>query len=110
MPAYAIGHLTAVTFGEEIVRYLEQIDATLTPYGGRFRVHGARANCVEGEWSGDLIIIEFPDMVQARTWYGSREYAEILPLRTRNATGTVLLIDGVSDDHRATDILAAVAT
>ena len=29
----------------------------------------------------------------------------ILPLRTRNSDGEVLLIDGVDDDHKATDIL-----
>ncbi|WP_193187243.1 DUF1330 domain-containing protein [Nisaea sediminum] len=109
MSAYAIGHLTAVTFGEDIVRYLERIDETLAPFEGRFRVHGARADCVEGDWSGDLIIIEFPDMTRARAWYRSEEYTEIRPLRTRNSAGTVLLIDGVADDHRATDILAGVA-
>lgn len=109
MPAFAIGHLIEVTMGTEIVRYLEKIDDTLAPFGGRFRVHGARAECVEGEWRGDLIVIEFPDLEKARAWYGSDAYREILPLRARNSRGTILLIDGVADPHRATDILAGAA-
>jgi uncharacterized protein (DUF1330 family) len=42
MPAYAIGHLRDVAVGPEIVEYLERIDETLAPFGGRFIIHGAR--------------------------------------------------------------------
>ena len=35
MPAYAIAHLESVTIGPHIVEYLQGIDATLAPYGGR---------------------------------------------------------------------------
>jgi hypothetical protein len=31
----------------------------------------------------------------------------ILPLRTANSISITLLLDGVDDDHRATDVLAA---
>ncbi|MFC6634188.1 DUF1330 domain-containing protein [Microbulbifer taiwanensis] len=105
MPAYAIGHLHNVKMGEEIVEYLREIDATLAPYGGRFLVHGGPYEPLEGDWGGDLIIIEFPDMVGARRWYESAAYQEILPLRRRNSDGDVILIDGVSAAHRAIDIL-----
>ena len=36
-------------------------------------------------------------------------YRRILPLRTRNIPGDTILIDGVSPDHKATDILAALS-
>ena len=32
---------------------------------------------------------------------------EILPLRSRNAEGVAVLVDGVAADRRATDVLAA---
>jgi uncharacterized protein (DUF1330 family) len=54
---------------------------------------------------GDLIVISFPNLEQARGWYESAAYQAIIGLRTRNAAGTVFLIDGVDDDHRGTDIL-----
>lgn len=109
MPAFAIGHLTAVSMGPEIAQYLERIDATLASFQGRFQVHGAQAECVEGQWAGDIIVIEFPDMEKARTWYRSDAYTAILPLRSRNSTGNIILIEGVPGDHKATDILTQAA-
>jgi uncharacterized protein (DUF1330 family) len=106
MAGYAIGHLHEVTLGPGIVQYLERIDATLEPYGGRFLIHGAKAEVQEGDWAGDLIVIEFPDLNQARAWYESPAYQEIIPLRADNSRGDILLFDGVGDGHLATDILA----
>jgi uncharacterized protein (DUF1330 family) len=107
MNAYAIAHLRNVRVGPDIVRYLERIDATLEPFGGRFIVHGGAIDVREGEWPGTVIVIEFPDRERATAWYDSPAYQEILPLRTRNADGTAILVDGVDADHRATDVLAA---
>jgi uncharacterized protein (DUF1330 family) len=106
MTCYAIGHLRDVRVGGEIVAYLEQIDATLAPFGGRFLIHGARPTHLEGEFPGDLVVIAFDDRQSAEGWYRSSAYARILPLRAENAVCEVFLIDGVDADHRATDILA----
>lgn len=106
LPVLAVAHLRNVTMGPDIVEYLERIDATLEPYDGRFLVHGGPVDCLEGSWTGDLIIIQFPDREKARAWYASSEYREILPLRARNADGEVILIETVPADHRAADILA----
>lgn len=106
MSAYAVARLTDVTMGPEIVAYLERIDATLAPFGGRYLIHGGPIERLEGAWSGDLIMIGFPDMESARAWYASPAYRAILPLRAENSKGDVILIDGVPPDHRATDILA----
>lgn len=105
MTTFAIAHLTSVTLGQPIVDYLRGIDATLAPFGGRFIIHGGRPTMLEGEWAGDLIVIAFPDRAAAEGWYASPAYAAILPLRTGNAEGPVMLIDGVGPDHRATDVL-----
>jgi uncharacterized protein (DUF1330 family) len=110
MPAYAVGHLHDVNVGPEIVEYLKRIDATLEPFGGQFIIHGGRVTILEGSWSGDLIVIAFPDRENARAWYESSAYRQILPLRTRNAQGDVFFIEGVSADHKATDVLAGATT
>ena len=52
MTAYAIAHMRRVTPGQAIVEYLERIDATLAPYGGRFIVHGGDFEELEGSWPG----------------------------------------------------------
>lgn len=105
MTAYAIAHLTDVVLGEEIVIYLRKIDATLAPFGGRFLVHGASPEVMEGPWPGDLVVIAFPDMERARAWYASPGYREILPLRTRNSRSVAMIVEGVSEGYRATDVL-----
>ena len=92
--------------GPEIVRYLEQIDATLAPFGGKFRIHGGTAEVLEGDWTGDLVAIEFPSNRHASAWYASDAYQAIAGLRTENSHSVVFLVDGVDDSHRATDVLS----
>ncbi len=107
MSAYAIANIQSITIGPAIVEYLERIDATLAPYDGRFLIHGDPADVREGQFTGDLIAIEFPDRDRAEGWYGSAAYGDIKSLRTDNSEGWVILIDGVLPEHRATDILTA---
>ena len=106
MPAYAIAQLQDVSLGADIAAYLQAVDDTFTPFGGRFLVHGSAVEALEGPWSGDLVVVEFPDRDQARAWYASPAYQAILPLRTRNARCWVVLVDGVGPEHRAADLLA----
>src|SRR5690625_329430 len=104
-PSYAVGLLTNVVMGDEIVEYLRRIDATLAPYGGRFLIHGASPAETEGRWPGDLIVIEFPDADGAASWYASDPYQAIIPLRSNTADASVAVFSGVPQPHRATDIL-----
>ncbi|MEO5755945.1 MAG: DUF1330 domain-containing protein [Mesorhizobium sp.] len=105
MTAYAVAHMRQATMGPQIVEYLHRIDATLEPFGGRFLVHGGDVEVVENNWPGNLIIIEFPDRQQARGWYNSPAYQEILALRTNNSQSDVVFADGVEHPHKATDVL-----
>ena len=107
MPSYAIGILNDVRMGLPIVEYLERIDATLTPFGGAFIVHGSMPTILEGADPGVIVIIEFPDRARAEGWYGSEAYQAILHLRTGNSSSTIVLVDGVDPGHVATDVLGA---
>jgi len=109
MTAYAVGILHDIDLGPAIVEYLERIDATLAPHGGRFAVHGGELDMREGADPGAFIVIEFPDLAAAERWYASDAYQAILPLRTEHSVSTVFLVDGVGPEHRATDVLAAPA-
>lgn len=109
MTAYAVARLSDVRMGPEIAAYLQEIDATLAPFGGRFLIHGGHRTVLEGEWTEDLIVIAFPDRERAEAWYSSPAYQRILPLRTRNARGDAIVIDGVGEKYRATEVLAKVA-
>ena len=91
MPTYAIAHVRKTNMGAEIVAYLQRIDSTITPFGGRFKVHGGEVEEVEGNWVGRLVIIEFPTRERARSWYASPAYQAIVRLR-RNGM-TILLVE-----------------
>ncbi|MEU6982977.1 DUF1330 domain-containing protein [Streptomyces sp. NPDC046324] len=101
MTAYALANLSPqASLHEEVLVYIERIQSTLDPFGGRFLVHGAPEREVrEGEWPGDLVMIAFPSMDDARAWYDSAAYQELIPLRARHIPGDVLLVDGVAPGY-----------
>lgn len=106
MTAYALAHLRRAPIHADVLEYLERIQATLDPFGGRFIVHGGTIDVLEGNWPGDVVITEFPDMTKARSWYDSSIYQEIKPLRTRHLVGEVILVEGVESDHSSSQMAA----
>ncbi|WP_439517408.1 DUF1330 domain-containing protein [Hydrogenophaga sp.] len=106
MNAFAIAHLRSVNWNGDVVSYVRQIDETLTPFGGVFRIHGANPEVTEGELPGHIVLIEFPSMDMARAWYHSEAYQAILALRTRHSEGFAALIEGLPEGYRAVDLLA----
>ncbi|GHB49190.1 hypothetical protein GCM10010347_18890 [Streptomyces cirratus] len=101
MTAYAIGHIRPGTMNEEILRYIEEIQATMDPFEGRFLVHGAQVEVMEGTFPGTLVVIGFPDIERARAWYASPAYQALVPLRTRHIPGEIILVDGVPPGYDA---------
>jgi uncharacterized protein (DUF1330 family) len=96
MPAYALAHLRTPQINDEVLEYIERVQDTFDPYGGRFLVHGAEVVVKEGLWPGTVVIVEFPDLDAAQAWYASPAYQAILPLRTRNIDGATLIVEGVA--------------
>ncbi|MCX5375698.1 DUF1330 domain-containing protein [Streptomyces sp. NBC_00091] len=107
MTAYAIAHIRPDTMNEDILRYIEEIQATMDPFGGRFLVHGKEVEVKEGPWPGTVVVIGFPDIGRARAWYDSDAYQEILPLRTDHIQGEAILVEGVPADYDAAKTAAA---
>ncbi|MGW6572245.1 DUF1330 domain-containing protein [Streptomyces sp. NPDC054945] len=106
MTAYAIGHLRPETMNEDILRYIETMQSTLDPFGGRFLVHGKEVEVLEGPFPGTVVMIGFPDMANARAWYASDAYQAILPQRTDHIAGEVILVEGVPADYDASKTAA----
>ena len=108
MSAYAIAHLRTPTANPDIYEYIERIQSTMDPFGGRFLVHGPDVEVREGTWPGTIVILEFPDVDQARAWYESPAYQEILPLRTRHIEGETIIAPGVPPHYDPTRTAAAL--
>lgn len=105
MSAYAVAVIRETRFNAEVAEYLRRIDETLVPFSGKYIIHGGPYQPLEGAWSGDLVVIEFPSMEAAQGWYGSDAYSAIRALRTSNTEGDVFLVQGVPEGHKGADIL-----
>ncbi|WP_086771349.1 DUF1330 domain-containing protein [Streptomyces bobili] len=101
MSAYAIAHLREAAPHADIAEYIERITATFEPYGGRFLVHGAQHEVMEGAWPGHVVVIGFPSLAGARAWWVSAAYQEIAPLRARHIEGDIILVPGVPEGYDA---------
>ncbi len=66
-------------------------------------VHRGKLAPAEGDWTGEVVLVEFPDGDAATAWYASPAYQEILPLRTEHSTSMAALLEGVPDGYRAAD-------
>ncbi|MEU1819720.1 DUF1330 domain-containing protein [Streptomyces roseifaciens] len=78
---------------------MERIQETLDPFHGRFVIHGPPSEVLEGNWPGSMVLIEFPGLTEARAWYDSPAYQDILRLRTDHIESDVLVIDGVGPGY-----------
>jgi uncharacterized protein (DUF1330 family) len=116
MTTYLINHLR-VPGGipkPEGLEYLERIEATFQPYGGKWLVLDAQVEVLEGAWPGSVVLMEFPDMASAKNWYHSPEYQKILHLRTGNVVSDLILVDQVGPEFTsagwAQQIRGAIST
>lgn len=77
--------------------YRKMVPATVQKYGGRFLVRGGAVDSREGGWNpARFVVLEFPTMDRARSWYASPEYAPALALRRKAASTKLILVEGVA--------------
>ncbi len=102
MAAFIIGFPREVPSDPGAMRpYVEQVEATLAPYGGRYRVlFSHRVEVLEGDWApplGMMVMIEYPSLEQARAHYHSPEYAPLKELRQALGRADGILVDGLAE-------------
>lgn len=107
MSAYALAHLYDPQLNDDVLTYIERIQATMDPFGGRFLVHGPHVEVKEGSWPGTIVILEFPTIDDARAWYESPAYQAIISLRTDHIRADTLIVDGVAREYVAAETAAA---
>ncbi|MFE9428032.1 DUF1330 domain-containing protein [Kitasatospora sp. NPDC006697] len=86
---YAVFTRTDRTPDTDLGHYLANVGATIAPYGGRLLAFDA-PRPLEG--SGEITktaILEFPSEEDARGWYGSPAYQELVAWRTEVLGGPV---------------------
>ena len=77
--------------------YRERAARSIVQHGGRYLARAGAIEVLEGDWAPRaIIIVEFPDMAQARAWYRSPEYAEALKYRDAALSRDLILVDGTA--------------
>jgi uncharacterized protein (DUF1330 family) len=102
MPAFIIGIPKLSGADPSLVgSYFAQIEATLVPYGGRFRATpDHRIEVLEGHWRPPegLADMEFPSFERAQAWYHSAAYAPRIALwDAANLQADAILVDGPAE-------------
>ena len=95
MPAYVVALIHSIHDTESYKRYVEQVEATRAPFGGRFVARKPDPEALEGGPAPSrAIILEFPSEEKARAWHASPAYQPVMKLRQGASKGTLLLLPG----------------
>ena len=95
MAAYVIAHID-VTDPELYDEYRNGVLATITRYGGRFLVRAGATEVLEGSFRPKrVVVVEFPSVELAKTWWDSPEYRPLRELRQRASNGDLFIAAGV---------------
>lgn len=95
MAAYVLANIE-VTDPASYDDYRRGVLATINAHGGRFLARGGTAVPLEGAFAPKrVVIIEFPSLDAAKSWYASPEYAPLLALRKRASRGDLFIVEGV---------------
>jgi uncharacterized protein (DUF1330 family) len=94
MTAYAIVRVT-VTDPEQYQKYMALSPGAIEANGGRFIARGGPTEVLEGEPEDRrVVLIEFPSMEAARTFYDSPEYREARSVRAGAAQMQMTIVEG----------------
>jgi uncharacterized protein (DUF1330 family) len=95
MAAYVIA-LINVTNQEGYAPYRDMATASIGKYGGRYLARGGASEVLEGETDANrFVILEFDSYQKAQEWWNSPEYEAAKPHRRKNATSTLMVVEGL---------------
>ena len=76
--------------------YIEETAHIFQKYQGKALARGGQFEQVEGDSLGERhVVIEFPSYEDALAFYNDPEYQAILPIHQANASGKVVIMEGV---------------
>ncbi len=95
MSAYLVAQIQ-IENPEVYQQYADGFRPTILPYEGEILAVDNEGDVLEGEWAlPRTVILKFPSMQQAKAWYNSPGYQELVKLRHRASKGNVILVRGV---------------
>ena len=95
MSAFIISQVEARD-AQALAAYRRLAERSIASFDGRYLVRGGKQSVLEGDWTGQTVIVEFPSLERARAWYDSPDYASARALAPKALTRNLLLIEGVA--------------
>jgi uncharacterized protein (DUF1330 family) len=96
MSAYMIASVH-VTDWDQYKKYMKVTPGIIEKYGGRFIVRGGDVVTLEGPQEDlRVVMVEFPSLAQAKTFYYSKEYTAARALRAGAASASFIAVEGVA--------------
>lgn len=94
MSAYVIANYR-VTNPEAFEPYAAAASETLVRAGAEVVAVDLDTEVIEGESCPVTVILRFPSKDAMKAWYNSPDYQAVIGLRTENAEGTLVLVNGM---------------
>lgn len=97
MPAYIIAQLV-FTDESHTKQYREGVKRLLKKHGGRQLVGAKPARKLDGDWDlpDRAVVLEFPSLEAAETYYDDPEHAPLIALRHSGTISKLMLVDGMA--------------
>ena len=94
--AYLIAEIEVVN-PEPYKAYVAAAGPLVEAYGGKYLARGGPSEALEGAApAGRLVIVEFPNMADAKRFYDSPEYTQVRQGRIENAVSRFILVEGAA--------------
>jgi len=94
MTVYAIVQVDVENM-QEYAKYAEIAGPTVAKFGGEFLARGGAVEVMEGETRDRCVIIRFPDMETAKSFYHSEDYQRALSFALPVSTRDYKFVEGV---------------
>ncbi|WP_443637943.1 DUF1330 domain-containing protein [Candidatus Njordibacter sp. Uisw_058] len=93
MPAFLIVH-SKLTDADAFEHYVKAAGPSLERYQGTYLLGGSLSEVLEGSHDKDrTIIFQFPSIEDAKSWYQSKEYQSVKPLREHTGAFDFVLVN-----------------
>jgi len=96
MAAYCLFDNVEVNDPAKLEQYAAGVLPIVERYGGRYVLMGGKCEVVAGQWRPTYpVMIEFPSLEQAKSWYHSPDYTPLIKMRQKASRGRLMVVEGV---------------
>jgi uncharacterized protein (DUF1330 family) len=95
---YLIVTIKEIKDNEAFQDYASKVKPLIERHGGRYLAIVRDPEIRDGQWPfARTVIVGFPSAKDARSWYDSADYREIIPLRKRAIDANIVMVSDLAE-------------